>query len=199
MGYANGRYAWSTGDWSRFPHAAHVTIDVNGTNPSADVLDIENGDASVGQAPAWTKQHNKIHPTVERIAVLYCNRSTLTPLFNAMAANGLHIGHDFKLGIATLDGTTEIADMTGVAFVQDKGEAQTGGHYDESIVYDDTWMAASTTPKPPPVVLRTKPPGPPGDYLEGTFVGRSTNDKLYRTDYDATTGQWSPYVEEAGP
>jgi hypothetical protein len=32
-----------------------------------------------------------------------------------------------------------VADMTGVTAVQFAGENMTGGHYDESIVYDDEW------------------------------------------------------------
>jgi hypothetical protein len=32
-----------------------------------------------------------------------------------------------------------VADMTGVTFVQDRGADLTGGHFDESIVYDPHW------------------------------------------------------------
>lgn len=202
MGYANGSYEWSAADWARFPDAQHVSIDVNGTDPGADVLDIETGDATVGHAPSWAKLHNEIHPT--SLAVLYANRSTLTPLFNAMAANKLTIGKDFLIGIATLDGTKTVKDMTGVAFVQYAGQDQTGHHYDESIVYDDAWKPEpKPTPPPPPKPPTpptagtpiTKPPAPPGDWLDGTFVGRSTNGRLYRADYDSATGKWTADVE----
>lgn len=200
MGYANGDYAWSPADWARFPKAVHVTIDTNGNDPGADVLDVEVGDATPEHAPSWAKLHRELHPDGP-LPVLYCNRSTLTRLFNAMAANGLHIGTDFLIGIATLDGTKRVDDMTGVAFVQYAGESQTGAHYDESIVYMDSWKPSATAPTPPPggtgSKAVTRPTSPPGDYLEGTFIGLSTNGKLYRTDWHSSSGSWSPFVQES--
>lgn len=192
MGYQNGHYAWSAEDWARFPHAAHVTIDVTGADPNADVLDIEAGDASVSEAPTWVKEHNKTHPFP---AVLYCSRSTLTPLFNTLATAGLHVGHDFRTWIATLDGTETVPDMTGVVAVQYAGESRTGGHYDQSKVYDDTWKPTAA-PTPPPPVVHTAPPPPPGEWLDGVFTGRGLDGRLYRTDFFSATGHWSTPVQE---
>lgn len=191
MGYANGRYAWSQADWIRFGHIVHVSIDVNGSSPSADVLDVETGDATVSQAPSWARLHNA-HS--EFPAVIYCSRSVLTPLFNAMAANGLQIGRDFKIWIATLDGTRAVPDMTGVVAVQYAGESQTGGHYDESIIYDDTWKATVPIPPQPPAVHLIPPP-PPGQWQDATLVGRGPNGLLYRTDYASGSGLWSTPFE----
>jgi hypothetical protein len=137
-GYVNGRFAWSPADFNRFTHAAHARIDVNGSAPAgAGILDVETGDATVTTAVAWVKQRHAAHPGA--YAVIYCNRATLTPLFDAMDAAGLHVVDDFHLWIATLDGTKTVHDMTGVVAVQYAGEAQTGGHFDESLVYDDDW------------------------------------------------------------
>jgi hypothetical protein len=137
-GYENGAFAWSEADFNRFTHAAHAHIDVNGTAPgAAGVLDVETGDATVATAVTWVKARNKLHPGA--YAVIYCNRSTLTPLFNAMGAAKLEVVRDFHLWISTLDGTKTVHDMTGVVAVQYAGEAETGGHFDESIVYDDNW------------------------------------------------------------
>jgi hypothetical protein len=136
-GYVNGRFAWSAADFSRFP--IHATIDVLGIAPHADVLDVEIGDATVPTAVVWAHAHNNLKP--EYPAIIYCNRSTLTPLFNAMLASGFRIGRDFRLWVATLDGTKKLPDMTGVTAVQYAGQAQTHAHYDESIVYDNNWHA----------------------------------------------------------
>jgi hypothetical protein len=137
-GYANGRFLWTASDWARFPGIPHVHIDVNGSLPHvAGVLDVETGDATVRQAVQWAKVR---HDAGDKNPVIYCNRSTLTPLFNAMGAAGFGPGHGFRLWIATLDGKTlSVPDMTGVVAVQYAGEKHTGGHYDESIVYDDAW------------------------------------------------------------
>jgi len=60
-------------------------------------------------------------------------------MFNAMNAAGLEIVKDFRFWIVTLDGTKKVADITGVTAVQFAGPTMTGGHYNESIVYDDEW------------------------------------------------------------
>jgi hypothetical protein len=138
-GYSNGNFKWSAEGFARFHTIPHVHIDVNGTNPEgAGVLDCEKGDCDVHQAVTWAKARKAAHPEGYP-PVIYCNRSTLTPLFNAMNAAGLHIVRDFRLWIATLDGTKTVPDMTGVTAVQFAGENMTGGHFDESIVYDDNW------------------------------------------------------------
>lgn len=143
-GYGNGAFKWSPQDYARFPDAAHVYIDAIGSDPAGcGVLDVETGDATVATAVTWTKARLALKPSYP--PVIYCNRSTLTPLFNAMNAAGLHVIRDFRLWVATLDGTKTLPDMTGVTAVQWGGQAQTGGHYDESIVYDDSWHA----PAPP--------------------------------------------------
>lgn len=66
-GYLNGAYAWSSEDWARFPHAVHVTVTVN-TSAAADVLDVENGDASPAEAPGWIATHPG--------GSIYCDSST---------------------------------------------------------------------------------------------------------------------------
>lgn len=151
-GYVNGAISqWPSNGWDRFPGAAKVTIDVNGSMPQADCLDIENGDASIATAVQWVRDKRLSY--IGYPPVLYCNRSTLTPLFNALNAAGFHVVHDFRLWIATLDGVTKtVPDMTGVTAVQWAGADHTGGHYDESIVYDDSWKAALV---PPPSVTDT--------------------------------------------
>lgn len=149
-GYANGSVSqWPANGWDRFPNAAKVVIDVLGVDAGADVLDVETGDATVSGAVNWVRQKRVLQPTMYP-PIIYCNRSTLTPLFNAMNAAGFQIARDFRTWIATLDGTKSVADMRGVTAVQYAGESLTGGHYDESIVYDDNWKVVQ--PPTPPVI-----------------------------------------------
>src|ERR1043165_8928837 len=97
-----------------------------------------------------------------------------------MTAAGHHIGRAFRPWVATLDGTKKIADMTGVTAVQYAGETQTGGHYDESIVYDPAWKAPA--PPPPP------PPGPPvhGYVVTSGAAGGLTGHAVTSTDSGKT-------------
>jgi hypothetical protein len=152
MVYGNGDYTASAAEVAaRFPGIPVVWLDVLGTDPHADGLDVENGDATVPTAVSWTRSRLLLRPAYPPL--IYCNRSTLTPLFNAMAAAGLKIVRDFRLGIATLDGTTTVPDMTGVTFVQDRGTKLTGGHWDESAVYDPAFKAPPAPPPWPPQAL----------------------------------------------
>jgi hypothetical protein len=141
-GYVNGKFRATKKDFARFPGIPHVRIDVFGTDPDVGIVDCEKGDVTVPGAVAWAKNRKAAHPRWYP-PIIYCNRSTLTPLFNEMNAAGLQIVHDFRLWIATLDGTEKVPDMTGVTAVQYAGESITGGHYDESIVYDDNWHRAT--------------------------------------------------------
>jgi len=139
-GYVNGNWVATKEDFARFPGIPHVHIDVMGTDPEgAGILDFEDHNPSTAKDCAiWAKRRKTALPG-HYPAVIYCDRSHLTPLFNAMNAAGWQIVRDFRLWIATLDGTKRVADMTGVTAVQFAGESMTGGHFDESIVYDDDW------------------------------------------------------------
>jgi len=139
-GYVNGNFVATKEDFARFPGIPHVHIDVNASAPTeAGVLDFEPGDRQdPAMAAIWAKRRRAAFPG-HYPPVIYCSRSELTMLFNGMNAAGLEIVKDFRLWIATLDGTKTVDDMTGVTAVQFAGENMTGGHYDESIVYDDEW------------------------------------------------------------
>jgi hypothetical protein len=157
-GYANGSFKWSKEGYDRFPGIPHAHIDVNGTDPhGAGILDVEPRCADVPTAVTWAQQRKAAFPD-HYAPVIYCNRDTLTSLFNAMNEAGLHIVRDFRLWIATLDGTKAVHDMTGVtavqykrarkqapdgAFLEPPSESVTTGHYDESLVYDDDWHRAA--------------------------------------------------------
>lgn len=156
-GYVNGEWKSATTNQAKFgsnKNVRLVTIDVSGNAPSADVLDVENGDASPETAAWWIKHRIAAGFNKEYPGVIYCDRANLTPVFNAMASMGYEVGRDFRTWIATLDGTTEVADMTGVTAVQaypaagEPGPA-TSGHFDLSVVYDTAWKAPVAPPAPP--------------------------------------------------
>ena len=128
-GYSTGRYAWTPADWKLFPRATQARIDVNGSFPAgSDVLDVENGDATLGQVKAW------IHARVPHgRACIYTSRGNVEALSAECAG---------MIGVDCF-----IADWTGVAHevalpgnlhlvaVQYKN---TPG-YDVSAVYDEAW------------------------------------------------------------
>lgn len=159
-GYLTGPGTWASSGFARFGNTPCARIDCRGTVPrKADVLDVEPGCSAVGVAVGWARKRMAAYPDAYP-PILYCNRSTLLSLLPTMRAAGLHLGKDFRLWIATLDGSKRIDDMTGVMAVQYKhapmprqdgtleppGPSVAGGHYDESIVYDNTWHPGDDLP-----------------------------------------------------
>lgn len=71
-GYVDGRYAWSAGDWARFPNAVKVRIAVFPWTNDGHVLDVEPGDATPAQAVGWVQRRRAagVDPTV------YCGLAT---------------------------------------------------------------------------------------------------------------------------
>lgn len=143
-GYANGSFHGSSQD----PQPTDVQIDVNGTAPGADVLDIEQHDATPQQAATWVHSHNA-HGGATFPAVLYCNRSTRSQVKSVLDTNGLVVNRDYKWWISTLDGTETLSDMDGVVAVQAWGASDFPRNIDVSIVYDDSWKPTSAPPSVP--------------------------------------------------
>ena len=142
--YINGQYGVVTSEQfeAAYPSSryGHVLIDVNGTRPDADVRDWEAGDEA-GSLEQWVIDHNK--HSGKKNAVIYCDRSTVPEVRHLTGSQVL--GTDYFLWVATLDGT--VYRSTGVIACQDKGPALTHGHWDSSIVFDDSfWQATGQLP-----------------------------------------------------
>lgn len=143
-GYEDGRYINAAALESRFPHIPRVLIDVDGSQPHVDARDWETGDKG-GSLEQWVIDHNKA--TGKQDAVVYCNRSTI-PEVRQLTGSQI-LGKDYWLWVATLDGTLFTPQMyAGVIACQDKGSTQTGGDWDESVVFAD-WWKPSAPPAPP--------------------------------------------------
>ena len=123
-GYVNGHYKWTDADWSMFPHAAHVHIDVLGDSPhAAGVLDVERGAATVAETPGWIRARR----AYGHQAVIYCSRSLSGEIVRACK------GLTYKLWIA--DWTCKPHQVPGSIATQ----YQNTPGYDLSAVYDDRW------------------------------------------------------------
>lgn len=100
-GYVNGPYQWRPGDWALFPHAIHVGIAVRAYFNGGDVLDVERGDATPGEAPNWVlmRRASGIDPTV------YCSLSEWQNVRDAFTHVHVPEPHYW---IAHYDGTFDI-------------------------------------------------------------------------------------------
>jgi len=95
-GYVNGQYANFSALKTRFPNAKHVSIATDAAF-NADCLDVETGDATPAQAPAWVARQLKLKPNVK--PKVYANRSTMPSVKAALMQAGFHPG-DVLLWVA---------------------------------------------------------------------------------------------------
>ncbi len=69
--YSDGAYAATPSQVAGHPNT--IWIDTNGSNPSANALDVEPGDATPAQAGQWVAQ--KLTDTPSQVAIVYTMRS----------------------------------------------------------------------------------------------------------------------------
>jgi peptidoglycan hydrolase-like protein with peptidoglycan-binding domain len=84
-GYVDGRYRWTPADWARHNGARQVRIAVFAETDDGLVLDVERGDATPDQAPAWLQRRRAAG---ENPAV-YCSASLVASVRAACSASGV--------------------------------------------------------------------------------------------------------------
>ncbi len=141
-GYADGYYANMGEMAALFPHAIRVSIAVKWTT-RAQVLDVENGDATPAQAVQWCTQTMSDRSNSE--LTVYCNTSTWPEV--RAAFQGAHVTEP-NYWVAAYDGVASIP--AGAVAKQYLGDYN---GYDKSIVAD-YWPGVDQTPAPTP------PPAP---------------------------------------
>ncbi len=80
--YANGAYAASSAQTAG--HGSVLWIDTNGSDPAANVLDVEPGDATPAGAAQWVKQRLTHQP--KSVAIVYTMRSDWQQVKDNVAA-----------------------------------------------------------------------------------------------------------------
>lgn len=125
-GYVNGKWPSYNGLVKRYPGAKHLSIAVN-TSADARCLDVEIGDATPDQAPAWVRRQ---HTRGVKRPVVYANTSTMPAVIAALE-------HD---SIKRSEYLVWTAHYTGVPHIEPGSDAtqyesvETAGHnYDASL------------------------------------------------------------------
>lgn len=152
--YGDGTYREDFAQFeTEFPVTRYgrILIDVNGSSPGfCTVRDWENGDKA-GNLRNWVVDHNVAYQ--RKSAVIYCNRSTIAEVRNLTGDQVL--GVDYWLWVATLDGTLFGPDQyQHVIWCQNQGMAQTGGHFDRSVIFS---LPFGTPDDPFRVPMKPKP------------------------------------------
>lgn len=139
LGYVDGKYAWSEQDWLRHTQAGALAVGI-AVNPATDagtILDVETGDATPYQAPAWVQMRRAagVDPTV------YCGQFSLPAVSAAFKAQGVPEPHYL---VANYDNSPVIP--AGCIGKQYANAPLTGGHYDLSVVAD-FWPGVDPAPQ----------------------------------------------------
>jgi len=140
-GYVDGRYAWSTADWGRFPGSRHVRIAVFSATNAGDVIDRETGDATADQAVDWVLMRRAAgHPA----PTVYCSYYDWPNCRNAFDRRGVAQPQWWISGYPSpVDGFGHPTIPTGA--VAHQFTDTPGGHWDESIVAD-RWPGVDPAP-----------------------------------------------------
>jgi hypothetical protein len=97
-GYTTGHgpVPWTPADWAAHPGAVRIDQDPAAADPTADVLDVEAGAATIGECARWAeaaaasyaagKRPGQRHPAI------YMSLSNVTPVVNALIAGGIAEG-----------------------------------------------------------------------------------------------------------
>ena len=102
--YSDGAYAASPSQVAGHPNT--LWIDTNGSNPNANALDVEPGDATPQQAAAWVQQ--KLTGTPDQTAIVYTMRSEWQATKDAISALPPQMQSHVKWWIADPTGVNHV-------------------------------------------------------------------------------------------
>ena len=117
--YENGAYAATVSQTAG--HTPVLWIDVFGSNPNANVVDVEPGDATASQAAAWAHARVDLHPG--QTAIIYVAKCHWQDVKNAVSALPKHVQDNVRYWIT---------DPTGVDHVV-PGSQATQWHWDANV------------------------------------------------------------------
>lgn len=175
-GYVNGDYPWTMADWDRFANVVRLSITVT-AKAVAHVLDVETGDATPAQVPAWLELARKaeIDPTV------YCNKSTWPEVQLQCQRENVPEPHYWIADPP--EGNIAVAHLVpgSVATQYAWPEHGSDGHYDVSLVADgwpsgpaDAWGIAGSHPTTTPPAPSPAPSPTGGDVQLPTIKAGAT-------------------------
>ena len=103
--YSNGAYAASAAQVAHQKHNV-LWIDTNGSNPNANVLDVEPGDATPAGAAVWVQHRLTTHP--HDVAIVYTMRSAWGDVQNNVGHLPSWMQHKVRYWIADPTGNEHV-------------------------------------------------------------------------------------------
>lgn len=184
-------------DFQRHPNAVRICQD-HGSDVTSDILDVEDFAATPADAVHWLPQARHSFATNKRPGqrwpAIYCNRSMLTPVANAMTNAGLSgvplwIAHP---GMPQNDAINQIAAASGpfpVIGFQIRFENTT-----DFSVFSTEWLNKRSG-----AIMAVKANMPPGQWDNPDFwewkdvviVGTGKDGRLHTFTFNPGTGHWT--------
>lgn len=199
-GYTTGAgIAWTAQQFANHtkPHpAVRIDQDPNATDPTADVLDVERGAATVAEIPGWlTLARASFHAGTrpgQRWPAIYCSLNTLDSAIQMLEHGGFT---DCPFAIAELtnrgDAINKVSSASG-PFPRIWHQYRFGNTFDSGIASVPWLTNVSGT-------VATTPEIPPGQWnnpnawtwKDAEIIGIGLDGRLHSFTFDPDTGQWT--------
>lgn len=157
-GYTTGTgpVPWTAADWKAHPGAVRICQDPGATDETADVLDVEQGAATLSDCARWAEAATASFAAAKRPGqrhpAIYTSLSNVTPVVNALIAGGITEGPNLWIahwGITPEQAAT-VVQLAGGPFPVIAVQYANRGTYDVS-VFSQPWLSqVSADPAPPP-------------------------------------------------
>ena len=150
-GYTTGSsdIRWTAQDWAHHPGAVRIDQDARASEVTADVLDVERGAATNGQAAHWYTMALRSFTAGtrpgQRHPAFYTSASNVTPLVNALIAAGVHSGPGLWIAnwnLTSPQATAAVASAAGPYPVI--GVQFSNGPFYDTNVFSTTWLGATS-------------------------------------------------------
>jgi len=193
----SGGIAWTAADWKKFPDAVRIDQDASAADPSADILDVENGAATPAECPGWARRALASFASAarpgQRSPAIYAGAAAITTVANALTAGGVTSGVGLWVANWNLTDSEAVAAVTAASgpFPVIAVQFRNAGPYDISVV-STSWLTRRSAP---PVTAHV----PPGQWLDpaawtwqtARLSGTGLDGNTHEWDYHPGTGQWS--------
>ena len=186
-GYTTGTpdIRWTAADWAAHPKAVRICQDAAAADTTADVLDVEFGAATNGEAGPWYKQalhswQNATRPG-QRHPAIYTSAGNVTLLVNALIGHGVSSGPGLWVANWNLSNAQAVADVIAASGPYPiVGIQYASGPFYDTSVFSGSWLAAVSSPVQQPAPGQPQRVEAPGGkswrqlaHEHGTTVARS--------------------------
>jgi hypothetical protein len=196
VGYSTGTpdVMWTTQDFDNHPGALRICQD-NGSDETADYIDVESGAATYQDAAVWYPKALQSYETGQRPGQrwpgMYVSMSNVTALANELVAAKITAGPKLiiaKWGTAATSADAVIAAASGPYPIVGMQIADVGVY--DLDVYSESWVnEVSKTPLP------AAPPGQWSDdnwdWKDAVITGIGLDGELISFAFNPATGSWT--------